>query len=493
MATIEQLAIFQITIPLIVAPLVFLLKNGNRAWFLTLVTSVAMMWVASQLLVHVLSVGEFVTQIGGWAAPWGIEYRVDTVNAFVLLIVSGMSSIVLMFARQSVNQEIESNKRSLFYTSWLLCLTGLLGVTITGDAFNVFVFLEISSLSSYVLIAMGRDRRALTSSFQYLVMGTIGATFILIGIGFLFIVTGTLNMADISERLSDTSQTRTVRTAFAFIIVGIGLKLAMFPLHLWLPNAYAYAPSVASAFLAATATKVALYMLLRFIYTVFGFEFSFDLPLSETLVILSSAAILVGSVVAIFQDNLKRLLAYSSVAQIGYMLLGVSLATQAGLSAALLHVFNHAVIKGGLFLVLGCFVFRFGTASLKLLSGKGTQMPWTFAAFIAGGLSLIGVPLTTGFVSKWQLVTAALDIGWWPVALVVLAGSILAIVYVWRAVEVLYFRPVSDDSQIVKEAPLELLLPTWLLIGANIYFGINTELSIGVADVAAHWLMTGTR
>ncbi len=485
-----QLPALQVVVPLLGAPLCLLARKGNTAWALTLAISAVALLVATLLLGQVLEQGSVAYAFGGWAAPWGIEYRLDAVNAIVLLIVTGISTVVLLFAKTSVAHEIRPEQQVLFYTSWLLCLTGLLGITITGDAFNLFVFLEISSLSSYVLISLGSDRRALTAAYQYLIMGTIGATFILIGIGLLYMVTGTLNMADLAGRLPELTASRTVRTAFAFLTVGIGLKLALFPLHLWLPNAYAYAPSVVTAFLAATATKVAIYMLLRFMFSVFGAGFSFGaMPLPTLLVLLGAAAVLSASTVAIFQHNIKRMLAYSSVAQIGYMVLGMSLASSAGLTAAVLHLFNHALMKGGLFLALGCIAWRLGSVRLGDLAGLGYRMPWTMAAFVAGGLSLIGLPLTAGFISKWYLVLAALEQGWWPVVIVVVAGSLLAVVYIWRVIETAYFRDRGEPAPPVQEAPLSMLLPTWLLVGANVYFGIYTDLSVGVASQAARVLL----
>ena len=216
----------------------------------------------------------------------------------------------------------------LVYTGWLLCLTGLLGITITGDVFNVFVFLEIASLSSYLLVSLGPDRRALTAAFQYLVMGTIGATFILIGVGLLYMMTGTLNMADLAQRIPNVAQTTTVRAGFAFLVLGISLKAAVFPLHYWLPNAYTFAPSAVTAFLAGSATKVSIYLLLRFFFDIFSESFSLRvMRLDLVLLILGVIAIFSMSLVAIYQHNVKRMLAYSSVAQVGYMVIGISLAT----------------------------------------------------------------------------------------------------------------------------------------------------------------------
>ena len=489
-----HLPALQIVVPLVSAPLCLLLRRGGLAWALALIVSWAALACAVLLLQQVIATGPISYHLGGWAPPWGIEYRIDVVNGFVLVIVAAIGAAVMPYARESVAREVPEEQHATFYTALLLCLTGLLGVTITGDAFNLFVFLEISSLSSYVLIALGRDRRALTAAFQYLVMGTIGATFIVIGVGLLYMVTGTLNMLDLAERLPPMAESRTVVAAFAFLTVGAGLKLALFPLHFWLPNAYAYAPSVVTAFLAATATKVSVYILLRFLFTVFGTTYSFELVALENLLIpLGVVAILVCSTVAIFQTNVKRMLAYSSIAQVGYMVLGIGFASTAGLTASIVHLFNHAMMKGGLFLALGCMVLRLGSAQLESLEGLGRRMPLTMFAFVLGGLSLIGVPLTAGFISKWVLVQAALERGNWFVAAVILLGSLLAIVYIWRVVEVAYFRPApeGDAAATIAEAPLSMLIPTWVLIGASIYFGIHTSLTLGVAERAAQHLLGG--
>ncbi|HOW61973.1 MAG TPA: monovalent cation/H+ antiporter subunit D family protein [Candidatus Contendobacter sp.] len=488
---IAHLPALQVVIPLISAPLCALLPAGRAVWLAAMTASWLAFLMAALLLNQVLAHGPISYLMGSWPVPWGIEYRVDALNAYMLLIVAGIGAIVMTFGRVIVENRIRLpvNKQPWFYTAYLLCLTGLLGITITGDAFNVFVFLEISSLSSYVLISIGRDRRALTAAYQYLIMGTIGATFILIGIGLLYVMTGTLNMGDLAARIPAVADTRTVRAAFAFLTIGVSLKLALFPLHLWLPNAYAYAPSVVTAFLAATATKVAVYVLLRFFFTIFGAKFSFEaMQLDKVLLPLALVGIFSASLVAIFQTNVKRMLAYSSVAQIGYMILGISLVSVTGLTAGISHLFNHALMKGALFMALGCISFRVGAAELDRMAGVGRAMPWTMGAFVIGGLSLIGVPLTAGFVSKWYLIVGALEKGWWPVAVLVLITSLLAVIYIWRVVEVAYFKP-APEGRVVREAPLALLVPTWALALANLYFGLDTSLNAGVARLAAQSLL----
>jgi len=253
MSLSQQLPALQVVVPLLAAPVSVLLRNRNLAFGVVLAASWAALAIAVGLWLQVLHAGTISYAIGNWPPPWGIEYRVDAVNSFLLVLVSGMAAVVLPYSRASVEAEVPDSQHYLFYTMFALCLAGLLGITITGDAFNVFVFLEVSSLSTYVLIALGRDRRALLASYQYLIMGTIGATFIVIGVGLLYLMTGTLNLADMAHRLADVEGTRPVLAALAFLTVGISLKLALFPLHQWLPNAYTYAPSAVSAFLAATA------------------------------------------------------------------------------------------------------------------------------------------------------------------------------------------------------------------------------------------------
>lgn len=494
MTLMDHLPILQVVIPLVAAPLIVFIGNRSVAWILAFAASAAAFVISSLLLAQVID-GSFISyHIGGWAPPLGIEYRIDAANALVLMLISGISTVVLPYAYESVKAEIPKRSHTLFYACYMLCFTGLMGMVATADAFNVFVFLEISSLSTYVLVAQGakRDIRALTAAYDYLIMGTIGATFFVIGLGLLYMATGTLNMADLADRIADQGANRTVRAAFAFIVVGMGLKVAMYPLHHWLPNAYTYAPSAVATFLAATATKAAIYVLLRFMFSVFnpGFDFV-DWTLYIIFVPLALIAMFAASFVAVFQSNLKRMLAFSSIAQIGYMLLGIAMLNATGLSATIVHLVNHGVSKAALFMGVGAMVMYTGSAFLDDLNGLGRKMPLTGAAMVAGGLSLIGVPGTAGFISKWVLVQAAFENGWWFIAVAVMLSSLLAVVYVWRMFEVLYLTAPADDC-IAKDPPLTMLIPMWILAGASIWFGFDTELTLGSARVAAEGLLAGS-
>ncbi|MFT7593395.1 MAG: multicomponent Na+:H+ antiporter subunit D [Paracoccaceae bacterium] len=490
----DHLPALQVLVTFVAAPLIVLIGGRRFAWPIAFIASAISLVIAALLLSQVLDGSIISYHMGGWAPPLGIEYRIDAANAFVLVLVTAISTLVLPFARVSVEDEVPKRHHALFYASFLLCLTGLLGVTITGDAFNVFVFLEISSLSTYVLIAQGaeRDKRALTASYDYLIMGTIGATFFVIGLGFLYMATGTLNMADIAERIAEQGSSRTIRAAFAFIVVGIALKVAMYPLHRWLPNAYTFAPSAITAFLAATATKVAIYVLLRFMFSIFQPAFLFEVNTLEFIILpFAVVAMFAASFIAIFQSDFKRMLAYSSIAQIGYILLGIAFLTETGLTAAIVHLFNHGITKAALFMAVGAYVFSAGGSFYDDIQGLGRRLPWTSAAVVIGGLSLIGVPGTAGFVSKWVLVQAALDKGWWPVAMLIVASSLLAVIYVWRVIEVLYMKPALTDREI-RSVPLMMLVPIWIAALSCIWFGLNTDMTLNAATAAARGLLAGT-
>ena len=495
-----------VVVPLLGGILSAMLGKRRTGWWIAMGASALVLAGCLELLARVLAApgGRIEYLMSNWPVPYGIAFAIDSLNGAVLVIIAAIGAVVTLYARESIRHEIPEEKHSFFWGIWLFCLTGLLGITITGDAFNLYVLLEISSLATYTLVAMGkfRERRALTSSINYLVLGTIGASFILLGIGYLYSITGTLNMGDMATRLQEIYATwgtdapmykRATVTGFAFLMVGLSLKLALFPLHGWLPNAYTYAPSAVSALLAATATKVGAYIAIRFLYTIVGtgFAFSPEIPTDKLLMVSASLAILIGSFIALRQRNLKRMLAFSSLAQIGYITLGIALANPEGLAGAVVHLFNHALTKGGMFLALGIVVYRMGGSSIDDLRGLGRKLPITMAAFTAGGLGLIGVPLTAGFISKWYLVGGALQAGRPELAIVILVGSVLALAYVWKIVEVIYFQERPDGAVAVREAPLSMTIPTVLLIGASLYFGIDATTSASVAQSAAEALIQG--
>ncbi|MFG2248130.1 monovalent cation/H+ antiporter subunit D family protein [Spirillospora sp. NPDC048823] len=486
-----HLPALQVVIPLLCAPLCVLLRSRTAAWLLFLTAAAASLACASVMAWHVARGEVLRYAMGGWRPPAGIEYVIDKANVPVLILVSAIGLAAAVYSRRSVASEIEDAKAPLFYACLCLNLTGLLGITATGDAFNAFVFLEITSLSSYALVAMGRRKRALLAALQYLIVGTIGATFVLIGIGLAYAVTGTLNMADLAARLPEIYGNRALAAAVIFVFVGLAIKMALFPLHAWLPDAYAESPSVVAAFVSATNTKVAIYLLLRLAFGVFGAALVFGrMPVTEVGLLLACLAMLVASAVACFQSDFKYLLAWSSIAQVGYIAAGFSLATADGVSAAYLHIINHALIKGALFAAAGIVVLRLGTARLAAMAGLGRAMPWTFAAIVLAGLGLIGLPPTAGFVSKWVLAEALIDDGRWAVLAAVLVSSLLSVVYVGRVIEVGWFRRPAEPVTIAKPPP-SMAAATWSLVLLSLVFGFAPDWPMSLAEGAAAVLVGG--
>ena len=490
-----HLPILQTILPLLGAPLVALLgtlfKHKRLAWALSSFICAAMFAVSLYLFVSVQANGTITYALGGWQAPIGIVYVIDAAAAFVLPFICGIALVMTLAAPRLLENEIAAKDHTLFFALWLLTLAGMVGQVTTGDAFNIFVFLEISSLSAYALVAMGQtqDRRALPAAFNYLMLGTLGASFYVIGIGLLYMLTGTLNMADMAERLPHVADNRAAFAALAFITLGLFLKMALFPLHFWLVPAYGYAPSVVSALLAATATKISVYVLMRFLFDVFGVGFAGMGALGATMIALGLAGAFGGTLAAIFERDVKRLLAQSSIAQLGYMAIGIGLFTKAGLVAAFIHLFNHALMKGALFLGVGMLANaqdekgeKGKRLTIERLHGLGHSAPITMAGILVGGLALIGVPLTAGFISKLYLIRALIAQDMWVITALVAASSALALIYVWRIVEAAWLHEAPANAR--RETPRQWL-PVWILVLATIGFGIYAAPLIDAASAAA--------
>ena len=496
MDLLAHLPALQVIVPMLSAPLIVMLQPRGLAWAGATAVALVSFAIALTLALAVLDGQTLKYAMGGWPAPYGIALSVDAFSAIMLLVVTGAGAAAMLAAKPSIDQQIELERQPLFYAAWLLALSGLVGIVVAADAFNIFVFMEISSLASYILIAGGPDRRALPSVFKYLMMGTIGATFYLIGVGLIYMMTGTLNLADMEARIGDVAEINPILVAAGFITIGLALKAAVFPLHVWVPNAYTHAPHMVTVFLAACATKVALYVLIRFDYMVFQSKLEdHEIQFALFAMPLAILGILVASAVAMFEGNLKRLLASSSIAQIGYILLGASFVSVAGLSASGLHLFNHALAKGGLFLAVACLAYHYRDLRLGQLGGASTRMPWTCAAFVVCGLSLIGIPGTAGFISKWMLINAALETGpWgWGLVAIILISSLMAVVYIWRIVEALYFQDPIEGDTTIGEAPIQLLLVTGLVAILNIYFGLFPHVPLELANSAATLLLEGAQ
>ncbi|MDH7594256.1 MAG: monovalent cation/H+ antiporter subunit D family protein [Methanomicrobiales archaeon] len=491
----EHLPVLVVIIPLIGAytSLVGGWVDRRYAFPIAFINILTQFTAALLLTVRVMQEGVVRYNLGDWLPPWGIEYVVDRLNIYVLLILLFLSLLCCAYSKRSIGMEIEERKHTGFYTIFLLLVAGVTGITVTGDIFNLYVFLEISSLAAYTLVSSGRGGKGLVAGFNYLVMGSVSACFILLGIGHLYMLTGTLNMADLARVLPPLYTSTTLHTAFVFFIVGLSIKTALFPLHLWLPDAYTHAPSTVSALLSTVVSKMGVYATIRILFSVFTVEFVVGyFPVMEFLSWLAAIAIIAGSLLAIAQRDLKRMLAYSSVGQMGYILLGVGMVNQLAMTGGILHMLNHAVMKGCLFMVAGAFIFRTGFRRIDDLKGMGKRMPWTSAALVIGALSMIGIPPTVGFMSKWYLALGAIEAGQWVFLAVILASSLLSAVYFWRLLEYVYFREGEGGVEGgTGDVPLPMLIPMLVLAAACLLFGIFVSIPLSLIDPVAESLLGG--
>lgn len=438
----SQYPVLIIIVPLIASLLILIIGRWYKdlCYYLAIAAMGITTILSIRIIQEVISGKTLQYRMGNWAPPWGIAYVIDHLSALLIILISFIGLNVVVYSKHSIERELPE-KVVPFYSILLLLVTGLLGMVATGDMFNLYVFLEVASLTAYGLIGLG-EKQAPLASFRYLIMGTTGASFYLMGVGYLYLITGSLNMADISARLPELYESKVVLVAFAFLIIGISVKLAVFPLHSWLPDAYTHAPSTVSAFIAPTMTKVAAYMMIRIMYMVFKPSFSIEtIPITTVLAWIGAIAIIVGSVFAIRQSDLKRMLAYSSVAQIGYIVLGIGLANRMGLTGSLLHIVNHAFMKGCLFLVAGAIIYKLGGRNIYQFKDLYKQMPYTMTAFTIAAFSMIGIPPTAGFFSKLYLILGSIDAGQWSFVAIILLSSLLNVVYFTNVIRNIYFGP----------------------------------------------------
>ncbi len=478
----QQYPALLVVVPLLSAFLISAAGWANRklCFPIAVVALSVAVYSSFGLLFRVLNEGVIVYRLGGWDPPWGIAYYVDHLNGLVLTVVSVVALVNLIASKKSIEQEFPE-KMGAFYTLYVLLVTGSLGIVVTGDAFNLYVLLEIAALSGYGMLAMGDKDRAPLATLNYLYMGTIGACFYLLGVGYLYIVTGSLNMVDIARLLPPIYQSKAVMAAFIICMVGVWLKMAFFPLHAWLPNAYTHAPSAASSLIAPLATKVMIYVMIRLILTVFTPEYAFTvLSVSKAIVWLAVIAIVMGAFLALKERSLKKMLTYIVVAEVGYMVGGAWLGNRAGMTGSILHIANDALMTLCVFLAVGNIVYKTKGHRFENLQGLFRKMPFTMGGFVIGALSIIGVPPTCGFFSKWYLISGAIQAGQYHFMVALLFSSLVSVVLFFRVIEICYYEPFSEGHghdhhpAPMDEAPLSMVLPLLIVAAGLVLVGLYT-------------------
>lgn len=489
----SNLPVFLIIIPLFLA---FIIPTFARRLKLVegLVISIEFIWLLGAVYLASIILKQsgqpIIYSMGGWQAPWGIELKIGSLSAFFMLVITGVSLPVAIFSKGNLVQEVGSKERaSRFYVLLLLLGGAMAGMALTNDLFNTYVLVEVASISCCALVSIRKHPRASEAAFKYLILATLGSAFILGGIGYIFMLTGYLNMgfANIAMNQIWQNSPNAVWIAMTFVFIGFGVKAALFPLHVWLPDAHSNAPTPASAILSGLAVKGYILCYLKFMYDVFGPNLMMQFNMDKILVLAGMIAIIAGSLFALSQDELKRRLAYSTVAQIGYLFLGLGLMNQKGLTGMLFYLASHAVIKSALFLSAGSIITATGKKKISDLAGIGKKMPISMGVFTIASLGLIGIPLFSGFVGKWYLLLGSFESGNTLAAIIIILGSVLCAAYLLPIIRIAYFGEVSDDK--VKDPALPQKIALLILALAVLVLGIIPGSVLELASRAAAELL----
>jgi len=442
--------------------------------YISLIAVLGMSILVGFLVPKVIS-SPIIVMIGGFKPPFGINLVVSPLSLFFVGIISLLGFLVSVYAIKYIN-EGDIDKYHLLF---LLFITGAAGVVLTGDIFNLFVFFEILCISSYALVAYNRDKDGVEAGIKYLIQGSVGSAFILIGIALIYGLCGSLNMADIARQIHSIDSPLLSLALFLFL-TGFGIEAAIFPLNGWLPDAHSSAPSTISAVLSGFAIEIGLYAVLRIVYTVLG--------ATEILHFLAGLAILtllIGEISAFKQNDIKRLLAYSSIGQVGLILFAFSLGTPEGITGGLFHILSHAFSKGLLFLAAGYMIYKAGSREIGDMKGLGFKMPVTSFCFLIGVFSLVGLPPFIGFPGKFMIVKSALLTNqsyFYFLVGAVLLGTVIEISYLFKLLQNIFSRTGKNK---VDEAPFLALVPIVIMVLIILAVGLYPQIISNFLQIAS--------
>ena len=465
-------------------PLLYRWRSGfcAPALLLSLFLCIAM---AVTMLYRLYATGPFYYHLGGWPPPWGIELKIDFLRVYMLLVVLGLGLWIFVYTLRALDRELKRELTGWYYTLYALLFASMCGMALTNDLFNLFVFMEICAIASCALISIKEARECLEASFKYLILSAMGTGCYLLAIALIYMVTGQLNFNLVREALPEAFvlYPNNVLTAAALIIVAFGTKAALFPLHVWLPDAHASAPSPSSAILSGLVIKIYAFALLNLLYFVFPRSFLEAVPLTEIVLWLAALGVIFGSIFALVQDDLKKMLAYSSIAQIGYVFIGIGLDNRTALVGGLFHLLNHGIMKAMLFMAAGVIAHSTGLRSIRQLDGIGNRLPLTMIAFSVGGASMIGIPGTGGLIGKWFLALGALEAGSIFIVIVIVVSSLINAAYYLPIVVSAFLKPLPETVT-VQPVPRLMLAPMALGSAAVIFFGIFSKPTILLLEKA---------
>jgi len=438
----------------------------------------------------VIMAGEVITyQFANIIPPFGLSFRVDTLGFGLSLLSSFIWFLVTIYSLDYMKKEDHTDR---YYPSLILTLSGCMGLFLAGDLFSLFIFFELMSLVSYLLIIHSETKEALKAGYKYLIVTIVGGLFLFFGIIITYELTYTITLNEIG--IISTPSTLAF-VAFISFLIGFGMKAGMFPLHVWLPEAHPVAPSPASALLSGIMIKTGVYGLIRVMFHIFDYQMILDANWNIILAVVAVITIFLGSAVAITQENLKRRLAYSSIGQMGYILLGLAIMTESAMIGDIFHIFSHAFMKSTMFLAAGAIILKTGKKNVKDLKGIGHKMPLTMISFTIAALAMIGIPPLNGFISKWSLSLGALEAGQPYYVLVLLISSLLNSAYYLPIINTAFFGAKDEQKGMPKrlaEAPLRMMMPIVILGFSCLVLSLfPTNLPYEISQMAAKTLLNG--
>ena len=447
------------------------LKHRQWSYSISVAVLAAMVLVSILNLHNVIHHGEIRYVFSGWTAPLGIEWVADGLASVILVLVSVLGFLGVVFTGSTSPKDL-GGRIIHYYTLILLLVSALTGIVFAGDLFNLFEFLEVAAISSYALIGVAGGR-ALFAAFRYLILGTLGASLYLLGVSYLYAVTGTLNMSDMVDKLPFLLSSKAVVGGLIFMFIGLGIKMALVPFHSWLPDAYTHAPESISPILASLVTKVAILAWIRIIYWVFNASIVInDIPILLLVSVLGTLAAVIGGGLALAQGNLKRLFAYGGISHIGIILIGISQGNQTGFAGGVFYLLNDAVMQAGLFFLAGMAFYQYGIRTIDDLGRLGKHSPWLTGSLIVMALGMIGLPPTGGFFGKWYIILGALEAGNYVSVAAVLLSTLLTLAYFVKLFEALFRQPATQLNVQSGDIPFSFKLTLGITSAAIIILGL---------------------
>lgn len=460
-----------------------LVGSWRRAWCRPLALAAMSLMALSALAAFYTAAtqGPIKYAVGGWDPPVGIVLILDGLSGLLVVALSLVSSAALIYGGPALPKDL-GGKVVPYHTLVMLLISALAGITMAGDLFNLFVFLEVGALCAYALVGLGGGR-ALMAAFRYLILGTIGASFYLLGVGYFYAATGTLNMDDFLHRLPDVLHSKAVLTGLIFIFLGLAIKAAMVPLHGWLPDAYSHAPDSVVPLLASLVTKVSLYAITRITFWVLGAAtLTYEFPILVLLGFGGAVGAVVGAFLALTQQDLRRMFAYGGISHVGLIVIGIAVGNQTGFAGGVFYLVNDAVMQATLFFITGIIAYRSGARELSQLGELWTRMPWTSTALIVTALSMIGIPPTGGFFGKWYMVLGALEAQNYVAVAAILASTLLTLAYFVRIIERMFGDALSDapPDSLATDGPAEMRVSMGAMTAGILLLGLFSDRIVGM-------------